>query len=372
MAAISDAQFTFAGVLGYACTIPGTCLCFLVLVAYAAVASSSKARSHLDRVSFRLIIYSLVFNILYGIAFSVTAAQVGPGSLCNFGAFATNFTLTFAVYFTTCIALNLQLVLVHRLNGRKMEKYYVMGTVLLAIVLTVPAYGLDQFGWDEQNSTCWFKNPNDELRLRWLVGTQSFWILLAATIETISSAVVFWWIMRFQMYTRHAPSNNNGENWTKTSTAPLWSGDPATWTAINRAGRYRHIIYRIALYPLVSLIINVITVALDLNQTIHGVETQSDFRLLVLDLILYGLRTFVYAILAIGDPSFINAIREMRGKPVRNAGTVHESQGNLELQTVPHVPVDGDSVSISDSVRKRTIGHVDEGEEDDWEFRRQL
>ncbi|KAG5219999.1 hypothetical protein IMY05_C4702000200 [Salix suchowensis] len=29
-------------------------------------------------------------SILYGIAFSVTAAQTGPGSLCNFGAFAVN------------------------------------------------------------------------------------------------------------------------------------------------------------------------------------------------------------------------------------------------------------------------------------------
>jgi hypothetical protein len=367
MAAISDAQFTFAGVLGYACTIPGTCLCFLVLLAYAFVASSSKARMHLDRVSFRLIIYSLVFNILYGIAFSVTASQVGPGSLCNFGAFATNFTLTFAVYFTTCIALNLQLVLVHRFNGRKLEKYYVIGTFLLAIVLTVPAYGLDQFGWDEQNSTCWFKNPSDELRLRWLVGSQSFWILLAATIETVCSGVVLWWIIRFQMYTHQLSSSENVTN------APLWSRDSGRVSAMARASRYRHVIYRIGLYPLVSLIINVITVALDLNQTIHGVETQSDFRLLVLDLIMYGLRTLVYAILAVGDPSFISAIRELRGKPVQNFGgtstipNAYESRGNMELHNVSRSSGDLESV---DGVHKR-ISRVEEDGED-WDFTRQL
>ncbi|KAF4586546.1 hypothetical protein EYR38_010825 [Pleurotus pulmonarius] len=141
------------GVLAYACTIPGTILCFLVLLAYGATALSPKGRPHLDRVSFRLLCYSLFFNILYGIAFSVTAAQTGPGSLCNFGAFAVNFTLNFATFFTTCIAINLQLVLVHRVNGKAMEKYYVIIVTLLSVVLTVPAFGLNQFGWDEANFT---------------------------------------------------------------------------------------------------------------------------------------------------------------------------------------------------------------------------
>jgi hypothetical protein len=116
-------------------------------VAYAVAAFFPKAREHLNRVSFRLLVYTLIFNVLYGIAFSVTAAQTGPGPLCNFGAFAVNFTLSFAVFFTTCIALNLQLVLVHRINGKKMERYYVFGTILLVLAITVPTYALDQFGY---------------------------------------------------------------------------------------------------------------------------------------------------------------------------------------------------------------------------------
>ncbi|THV00374.1 hypothetical protein K435DRAFT_854839 [Dendrothele bispora CBS 962.96] len=361
----TEDQFDFAGILGYACTIPGTCLCFLVLVAYAVVGLSPKGRAQMDRVSFRLIVYSLFLNILYGIAFSVTASQTGPGSLCTFGAWAVNFTLTLTIYFTTCIALNLLLVLVYRVNGRKMEKYYVIGTFVIAIVLTVPAYGLHQFGWSESSSTCWFRNA-DGHGLRWLIGTQAFWMLFAATVETICSVMVLVWLFRNQMYVHQIRSTTDS---TTKSNHRLWGGNADTSAMIHQANRYRHIIYRISLYPIVSLIINVITTALDLDTTIKGVPTQAQFRLLVLDLILYGLRTFIYAILAAADPSFWNAIRAMRGKPLPAP-----SRDQTELHSMPQAqaqdPVDHNSVNSS--IRKRTHAQDEEEVEEDWEFQRQL
>ncbi len=109
-----------------------------------------------------------------------------------------------------------RLVLVHRVNGKAMEKYYIIIVTLLSIVLTVPAFGLNQFGcainrlflsdlfmshrWDEANSTCWFKNPDEPTKLQWLIGTQSFWIALAATIETLCSGTVLIWMARFQVH----------------------------------------------------------------------------------------------------------------------------------------------------------------------------
>jgi hypothetical protein len=317
---ITEAEGDLAGTLGFACTIPGTCLCFLVLVAYAAAAFFPKAREHLDRVSFRLLVYTLVANVLYGIAFSVTAAQTGPGPLCNFGAFAVNFTLSFGVFFTTCIAINLQLVLVHRINGKKMEKYYVIGTVLLVLALTVPTYGLDQFGWNADSFTCWFKNPDEPTRLQWLIGTQSFWMALAATIETICSSVVLYWMYRFQVKTKilqraSRPSyslSTRGATATR-NTSRTWDTSSSQSTrVIGQVHKYRSVILRIALYPIISLVVNFSTVALDLNSTILGTTDQLQFRLLVLDLCLYGFRTAAYAILAIYDPGFTKAIRTMR------------------------------------------------------------
>ena len=41
----------------------------------------------------------------------------------------------------------IRLVLVHNLKGKMMEKYYLIATAIISLGLTVPAYGLDQFGY---------------------------------------------------------------------------------------------------------------------------------------------------------------------------------------------------------------------------------
>ena len=91
-----------------------------------------------------------------------------------------------------------RLVVVHHAKGQKMEKYYLLGPTVLTIVLNVPAYALHQFGWDETNSVCWYKNPNRTARLYWIIGTESFPILLAASVETVCSAIllVYLYIIR--------------------------------------------------------------------------------------------------------------------------------------------------------------------------------
>ena len=40
-----------------------------------------------------------------------------------------------------------RLVLVHGLNGNKMEKWYLIGSTLVACALNVPVYALNQFGY---------------------------------------------------------------------------------------------------------------------------------------------------------------------------------------------------------------------------------
>ncbi|KAJ7593762.1 hypothetical protein C8J56DRAFT_925113 [Mycena floridula] len=316
--ALTDSQINFANVLAFTSTIPGTCICFLVLVAYGIAAFFPRPRKQLDRVSFRLLVFTLFFNVIFGIAYAATPAS--PGAACNFGAFVVNFTLSFSTFFTTCIAINLELVLVHGVNGKRMEKYYLIGTTILSLVLNVPTFALHKFGWDDQSSTCWYKNSNDQDRLRWIVGTQSFWILLAATIETICSCIVLVWMYRFRRNTdlliKAASHSSVGQKSrsTQTQTRSIGIASSNHSTIISRDPRYRNIILRIALYPIISLLVNYSTVALDLYTTIHGLTKELDFRLLILDLIFYGVRTLAYGILAACDPSFINAMREVRGK----------------------------------------------------------
>ncbi|KZV77352.1 hypothetical protein PENSPDRAFT_182931 [Peniophora sp. CONT] len=57
----------------------GACLCFPVLVVIAAMYSYSGSRAHLDRVSFRLILYSLITNMLFGIVSAIAGTLTASG-----------------------------------------------------------------------------------------------------------------------------------------------------------------------------------------------------------------------------------------------------------------------------------------------------
>ncbi|KAF4584803.1 hypothetical protein EYR38_002034 [Pleurotus pulmonarius] len=149
---ITKEQADALGVFAYACTISGTILCFLVLLAHGAATPSPKGRPHLDRGSLRLLCYSLFFK----------------------------------------------LVLVNGVNGKAMEKYYVIVVTLLSIVLTVPAFGLNRLGWEEANFICWLKSPDEHTKVQWLISTQPFWIVPAATIETICSVTMLFWMAKLQ------------------------------------------------------------------------------------------------------------------------------------------------------------------------------
>ncbi|GLB42587.1 hypothetical protein LshimejAT787_1200360 [Lyophyllum shimeji] len=309
---ITPSEVDFAGILAYACAIPGTIVCWLVLVAYATVASFRRARKYLDRVSFRLIVQALISHVLFGIAYAVTPIHSGPG--CDVAVFFVSITLLFATFYTTSIAINLQLVLVHGINGKKMEKYYVIVTWILSCALCIPTYASGQYGWNEPTQTCWFSNSDDHARLRWLIATQSFWIALAAVIETICSCVVLYWLYRHQRainsLIRHTTLFDLSTNINGPHHETTWFGSANI--VLSRDPGLRKIIIRIVLYPMVSIIFNIGTVALDLHATLTPFESQLDFRLLVLDLILYGSRTLAYGLLAFWDPSFVNAVREVR------------------------------------------------------------
>ena len=71
-----------------------------------------------------------------------------------------------------------------------MEKYYLIGSTLLCLLLNVPALALDQFGWNESSSVCWYKNPDPSIRLHWMLATESCPLSLAAIIETVCSGII--------------------------------------------------------------------------------------------------------------------------------------------------------------------------------------
>ncbi|KAJ7716247.1 hypothetical protein B0H14DRAFT_3632310 [Mycena olivaceomarginata] len=267
----------------------------MVLVAFAYTTSQRRSRPHLHRVSFRLLVYAMVSNFIFSATLiPIETLITGPISAvgCTFAAFGSNASLLFSACMYFCMALNLQLVLVHGVNGLKMEKYYVLGSSLLVAVCSISPLAAGQFG--PYNGVCWYSNPNPATHMLWLVGTQSFWILLMASSELVCFVVLMSYMLRHQMAVRRVRSDIS---------AKMTSLQHAAYSAAPVL-QFRGIILRITLYPLLSCALNFSGAILYLYLAKH----ELNFRLRILDLCIFNARPFLYAVLAATDPSFIRAI----------------------------------------------------------------
>ncbi|KAJ7771315.1 hypothetical protein DFH07DRAFT_803988 [Mycena maculata] len=268
--------------------IAGVVLPASLLLAIAYAAWNPISRLHLNRVSFRLLVCSLIANLIFA-ATSIPTFS-GPSAGCSFMAFFGLSVLMFTACMFFCTALNLQLVLVHHLNGNSMEKFYYIGSVTLVAILNITPYAAGQFGY--YNSTCWFSDPRPDVQFHWLFWSQSIWILLMSTGEVVSFFIILGYMYR--MHRRKVLSNHS----TLSSRPPIVM--------------YRTTILRIGLYPLLSCCLNFSGSILDIWLTKNPVPTELEWRLSFVDLCVFGLRPILYTLLATSDPGFLCAMHALR------------------------------------------------------------
>ncbi|KAJ7279659.1 hypothetical protein C8J57DRAFT_1712621 [Mycena rebaudengoi] len=280
-------------------TLLALVLTVCALLAFACAACFRVSRPYLNRVSFRLLIYALIGNLIY-MTF-IAAAPLGPHGTsigdraCSFIAFFSNFGLLFSAYMFAAMALNLALVLVFEVNGQRMEKYYVLGAFLLcAICSIVPRF----------DDICWLKPSHN---LGWVIGTQTLWILLASAVEFGICLLVIIHMLQYQRASRLARRR----------------------TAIPPLIMYRRLILRVALYPLISCALNISTNILDLHLLTDFSDTPEHQRLAVLSSMLYSLRQVLYAVLALTDPSFIRAASALLKRTTPRRGTSQDALASL-------------------------------------------
>ncbi|KAJ7080994.1 hypothetical protein C8R44DRAFT_992354 [Mycena epipterygia] len=283
---IQDVVLTFG--------ITGIGLTALLLLAIAYAAWNPISRHYLNRVSFRLLVCALISNLI----FAATSIPVfsGPSAGCSFMAFFGLSILMFSACMFFCTALNLQLVLVHHVNGNSMEKFYYIGSVAAVAILNIAPYAAGQFGY--YNSTCWFSDPRPDVQFRWLLGSQSIWILLMSTGEVVS----FFVILEY-MYRTHRQS----VSWNPSTLS--FGTIPKPPTVI-----YRRIIFRIGLYPLLSCSLNFTGSILDIWLTKNPAPTELQWRLSFVDLCVFSLRPILYTLLAAADPGFLRAMSALRNQ----------------------------------------------------------
>ncbi|KAF8172405.1 hypothetical protein K438DRAFT_1981571 [Mycena galopus ATCC 62051] len=285
--------------------ILGIVLSAMVLMAFGCTASQRRSRLHLHRVSFRLLVYALVSNFIFAVTLVPMEMFTGgliPAAACTFIAFAGKASLLFSACMYFCMALNLQLVLIHGVNGLMMEKYYVMGSSLLVGITAIIPLAAGQFE-SLDNDLCWFSNPNPVLKFRWLVGTQEFWILFMASSELVCFVILVSYMLRLRMSVKRMRSDISAE---------MTALQQAAYSAAPML-QFRRIILRIALYPFLSSILNFSGASLDLYLAAKPLaNTELNFRLNAVGRCIFNARPLLYALLAATDPSFIRAIGALR------------------------------------------------------------
>ncbi|KAJ7163519.1 hypothetical protein C8R43DRAFT_284299 [Mycena crocata] len=309
--------------------IPGVGLTVALLAVYAWAACSPISRRHLDRVSFRLLVYAMLSHVVFGIVYCVGTLNVyGSSWNCGLVAFLINLSLMFSAGMFFCMALNLPLVLAHKVNGRKMEKYYVLVTTVVCLACNVTPYASGHLGYDLVSGTCWYRSSDPAALLWWVMGTQSVWILFVSAGEVIAFLTIVGYLFVYELETLRLCSSAN------TSLASHTSHTTGSTIRL-----FRNIILRIGLYPLVSCLLNVSTAVLDLHELIDPDHTGKSN---LVDLSIYAARPLIYGLLAATDPAFLRALHALRHpKVIQSACASRTAQWitapclSTVLETVP-------------------------------------
>ncbi|KAJ7231399.1 hypothetical protein B0H12DRAFT_1029469, partial [Mycena haematopus] len=124
-------------------------------------------------------------------------------------------SLTFSAGMFCCMALNLPLVLAFNCNGQRMEKYYVLCTAMVCLICNVVPYASGHLGqvfsihsnplnsiiscrWDAVNDTCWYRAPDPAVRLNWLIGTQTVWMMISAVGEVGAFITILGYLIAYE------------------------------------------------------------------------------------------------------------------------------------------------------------------------------
>ncbi|KAJ7869407.1 hypothetical protein B0H13DRAFT_2670053 [Mycena leptocephala] len=364
--------------------IPGVALSGLLLVAVAYLQKNPASRPHLNRVSFRLLVYALIANIILG----VIVLTPSKGITCSFTSFlGTVRAPTHIVDFRTIpnsdyfhftlhtsginyvfqlhvllygaqssvrtalfpvILLKVQVigsnpttnrfVLVYGFNGNRLEIYYILGSLLLVGACNITPWAAGELGWYAANGTCWLLGPPD-VQLRWLIGTQSVWMILMSLLEFLSFVRILVFMVRYQLCIQSLRANtdtfsrNLSQTQSKSGIATLRSSLPRPPVM-----QYRPIIIRIGLYPLLSCLLSITSCFADVYILTHSELTDYNIAVRILDTFAYSLRPLLYVMLAATDPSLLRALRTLRPSEhtVRTTQPWALSMSTGSQHTVPH------------------------------------
>ncbi|KAJ7069096.1 hypothetical protein C8F01DRAFT_1226571 [Mycena amicta] len=304
-------------------SIPGVCLCVVLLAAVAVLHWNSASRPHLNRVSFRLLIYALVANAIFGMVVFIPMTE--HNRACPLIAFLGVTMPMFSSGMFCCMALNLQLILVWGISGSKLPlgRIYLLATLFLCAACNIPPWIAGKYGWYAIDGVCWLSSPTPETQLHWLLGTHSVWMLLMALTELVSFVLVLGFMVRNQMRINTLRADTLASAAASPSKLEAGTGiGSITSESLPKPPilRYRSMIIRIGLYPLLACFLSVTSCICDVYIIMHPELTEHTNNIRLLDFFAYSLRPLLYGLLVATDPAFLRALRAFRFRSLFNKG----------------------------------------------------
>ncbi|KAF9255443.1 hypothetical protein L218DRAFT_950763 [Marasmius fiardii PR-910] len=230
-------------------------------------------------------------------------------------------TLHITSFLFFSIGLNLhfrRLVMIHGIDGEKMEKYYVGGSLFLAILLGVIAYLSGQLIYIPSQNECYVRGVG------WQIGLQQLWNVLAIIGELVTFSSIIMYLYSFKVFDP-GPGRD---------TAPIESGLSASHHYRKPLGpkQYRNIVLRIALYPFSSLTtLGVMSIG-TLSMIAKGLNDQSDWKLLLTLRLFYLARGTIYGVIAASDPAIAHGLKVLYRHYASTRPAAADDSHDLELQ----------------------------------------
>ncbi|KAJ8095081.1 hypothetical protein PM082_010300 [Marasmius tenuissimus] len=323
-------------------------LCGVALLTITCFYIHPVSRPMLDRNSCMAIL-AVRLRLLFGISVIVLEIRLPESShthnVCNFASSVFIFGSHGSSFLLFCNGLNLQLVTVHGVDGRKMEKYYVGGSLMIAAILGVLNMGTKPWRYSPEIKMCTAVAKSDPAEsLMWSVVLIYFWNLSVMAGEIIVFASVLTYMIRLQVFDdgfrrRQARINDSS----KLSASRQYSKPRGP-------KQYRNIVLRISLYPLSCCITAGIASVLHLSVIKTGLQDRTSFLLHFVDrscLIesilrrkssltgsrlagrtVYVSRGTLYALVASMDPATTRAIKSLYRHYTRKTTVPTRRQGN--------------------------------------------
>ncbi|KAK4689569.1 hypothetical protein P7C73_g524, partial [Tremellales sp. Uapishka_1] len=252
-------------------------MCTFVLAASLTIWSVKSARPTLDRLSFRLLLWSMVFEIAYDICF----IYLGYGVLnYNRPRCITSMYFVFAFlgvvnYLCTSIAVNLMLTITFGLNTCELglEKWYIGVSIALGMFIPLIPACLGHFGLDPLYDVCWIATNDDDTRLKYFVLDLYLWQILSCAIAAASVLITLSTLFRSGRATSRVLFKGNQLNqdvlprrsaldYLKSILTRRNRDSNTVELKVSRMGtlqdRFFKIALKIAMYPISLIVVNVI------------------------------------------------------------------------------------------------------------------